>query len=573
MIDDRIAQWPEVWVYFIVGHSRQVPAIIFIHGRGVWHLESVARVRYAPFRVADLGCFTVSFIGALAEVGSPVTGSSSPSRRSRMCDRQQWVKAMGRTFERFSIMLAYAGLASALSASGTIASAAVTGPVGISVTPVELREIIREAYIYGFPMVDSYRIQYSYFVDSDHPEYKGVWNEVHNVARVFTPQDKAIQTPNSDTPYSFLGADLRAEPLVISVPAIRDRYYSLQFIDMFTHNFAYVGSRATGSDSGDYLLAGPQWQGEVPEGIKSVIRSETDFAFVLYRTQLFGIDDLDAVKKIQAQYKVQTLSRIAGTPSPPMHTAGFIKPLSAEAQKSSPEFFGILNFLLQFAPIHPSETALMDRFAKAGIGAGKRFDVAALTPEQFRAVQAGMADAWAAFAKYKAEQIDTGKKSSADGFGTREFLHNDYLARMSSAVLGIYGNSKEEANYPVYFTDSEGRPLEGAHSRYTVRFEPGKLPPVNSFWSLTMYELPASLLTENPINRYLINSPMEPQLVRDADGGITLCIQHDSPGKSKEANWLPAPKGPFFMVMREYWPKAEALDGTWKAPPAVRTTQ
>jgi hypothetical protein len=480
---------------------------------------------------------------------------------------------MSRTFERFSILLSFAGLASALSAPGTIASAADSRPVGISVTPVELREIIREAYVYGFPMVDSYRIQYSYFVDPDHPEFKGAWNEVHSVARVFTPQDKAIQTPNSDTPYSFLGADLRAEPLVISVPAIRDRYYSLQFIDMFTHNFAYVGSRATGSDAGDYLLAGPRWRGEVPKGIRSVIRSETDFAFVLYRTQLFGGDDLDAVKNIQAQYEVQTLSRFAGTPSPSTHAAGFIKPLSAEAQKSSPEFFGILNFLLQFAPIHPSETALRERFAAAGIGAGKRFDVAALTPEQLQAVQAGMADAWAAFAKYKAEQIDTGKKSSADGFGTREFLHNDYLARMSSAVLGIYGNSKEEANYPVYFTDSEGKPLEGAHGRYTVRFEAGKLPPVNSFWSLTMYELPASLLTENPIDRYLINSPMEPQLVRDADGGITLYIQHDSPGKSREANWLPAPKGPFFMVLREYWPKAAALDGTWKAPPAVRTTQ
>ncbi len=472
---------------------------------------------------------------------------------------------MSRTFERFSILLAFAGLASALSVSGTIASAAVTGPVGISATPVELREIIKEAYIYGFPMVDSYRIQYSYFVDSDHPEYKGAWNEVHNVARVFTPQDKAIQTPNSDTPYSFLGADLRAEPLVISVPAIRDRYYSLQFIDMFTHNFAYVGSRATGSDAGNYLLAGPRWHGEVPKGVKSVIRSETDLAFVLYRTQLFGMDDLDAVKKIQLQYGAQTLSRFAGTPSPPTHTAEFVQPLSAEAQRSSPEFFGILNFLLQFAPIHPSETALMDRFAKAGIGAGKQFVVAALTPEQLRAVQAGIADAWNAFAKYKAEQIDTGKKSSADGFGTREFLHNDYLARMSSAVLGIYGNSKEEAHYPVYFTDSEGKPLDGARGRYTVRFEPGKLPPVNSFWSLTMYELPASLLTENTLNRYLINSPMEPQLVRDADGGITLYVQHDSPGENKEANWLPAPKGPFFMVMREYWPKPEALDGTWTA--------
>lgn len=437
--------------------------------------------------------------------------------------------------------------------------------------PSELREIAREAYVYGFPMVDSYRIQHSYFVAEAHPEYKGPWNELHNVARVFTPQDKAIQTPNSDTPYGFLGADLRAEPLVISVPAIRDRYYSLQFIDMYTHNFAYVGSRATGGDAGNYLLAGPGWQGTVPAGIDAVIRSETELAFVLYRTQLFGPDDLEAVRKIQAQYKVQPLSRFTRTKPPPAVPVRFVEPLSAEAQKTSPEFFGILNFLLQFAPTHPSETALMERFARAGIGAGKPFDVAALSPEQRQAMQDGMADAWKAFAQFKADMIDTGRKSSADGFGTREFLGNDYLMRMSSAVLGIYGNSREEANYPAYFTDSEGKPLDGAGNRYTVRFEPGRLPPVNSFWSLTMYELPASLLTENPIGRYLINSTMESTLVRDADGGITLYVQHDSPGKDKEANWLPAPSGPFFMVLREYWPKPQALDGSWKAPPAVRT--
>lgn len=449
-----------------------------------------------------------------------------------------------------------------------------TASAAIEAPPSELREIAKEAYIYGFPMVDSYRIQYSYFVDQANPEFKGAWNQLHNVARVFTPQDKAIQTPNSDTPYSFLGADLRAEPLVISVPAISsDRYYSLQFIDMYTHNFAYVGSRATGSGAGDYLLAGPGWQGVAPEGVKSVIRSETDYAFVLYRTQLFGPDDLDEVRRIQGQYKVQPLSQFAGTTPPPAPAANFIKPLSADAQKKSPEFFGILSYLLQFTPTHSSETALMARFAKAGIVAGKPFDVAALTAEQRQAIEDGMADAWKEFAQFKAEMVDTGKKSSADGFGTREFLGNDYMMRMASAVLGIYGNSKEEANYPAYFTDSEGRPLDGASNRYTVRFEPGKLPPVNSFWSMTMYELPASLLTENPINRYLINSPMEPDLVRDADGGITLYIQHESPGKGKEANWLPAPKGPFFMVMREYWPKPEALDGTWKVPPAVRTAQ
>jgi hypothetical protein len=363
-----------------------------------------------------------------------------------------------------------------------------TTPQGIQATPAELREIVKEAYIYGFPMADSYRIQYSYFVDQNNPEYKGAWNQPHSVARVYTPQDKAIQTPNSDTPYSFLGADLRAEPLVISVPAIpKDRYYSLQFIDMYTHNFAYVGSRATGSDAGHYLLTGPAWLGAVPDGVKSVIRSETDFVFVLYRTQLFGTSDLGEVKKIQAQYSVRPLSQFTGTASPP--------------------------------------------------------------------------------------PADTGKRSSADGFGTREFLHNDYMARMASAVLGIYGNSKEEANYPTYFVDSERNPLNGATSRYTVKFEPGQLPPVNAFWSLTMYELPASLLTDNPIDRYLINSQMEPNLIRDAEGGITLYIQHESPGKSKEPNWLPAPKGPFFMVLREYRPKPEALNGSWKVPQAVRAAE
>jgi hypothetical protein len=448
-------------------------------------------------------------------------------------------------------------------------------PQGIQATPAELREIVKQAYVFGFPMVDSYRIQYSYFVDHTNPEFKGAWNQPHSVARVYTPQDKAIQTPNSDTPYTFLGADLRAEPLVISVPAMpKGRYYSLQFIDMYTHNFAYVGSRATGHEAGHYLLAGPAWEGAVPEGGKSVIRSETNFAFVLYRTQLFGTSDLEEVKKIQAQYEVRPLSQFTATaPPPPAAPVDFMKPLSADAQKTSPQFFAILNFLFRFTPTHPSETALMKRFARAGLGPGQSFDVAALSADQRQAVDQGMADAWQAFAKFKSEEIDTGKKSSGDGFGTREFLKNEYMMRMSAAVLGIYGNSKEEANYPAYFVDSERNPLNGATSRYTVRFAPGQPPPVNAFWSLTMYQLPASLLTENPINRYLINSPMEPNLIRDADGGITLYIQHESPGKNKEPNWLPAPKGPFFMVLREYWPKPEALNGSWKVPQAVRATE
>ena len=162
----------------------------------------------------------------------------------------------------------------------------------------QARAIAKEAYIYGFPIVDNYRVMYSYFVNKDDPEYKGGWNEVHNTARLYTPEDKAIQTPNSDTPYSALGADLRTEPLVLTVPPIeQNRYYSLQFVDLYTYNFAYVGSRTTGNGGGKYLLAGPNWKGDKPDGVNEVIRSDTDLALVLYRTQLFGPSDLDRSRR------------------------------------------------------------------------------------------------------------------------------------------------------------------------------------------------------------------------------------------------------------------------------------
>jgi hypothetical protein len=158
-----------------------------------------------------------------------------------------------------------------------------------------------------------------------------------------------------------------------------------------------------------------------------------------------------------------------------------------------------------------------------------------------------------------------GFSTSGDCLGTREHLKNNYLYRMTAAVLGIYGNSKEEAMYPMYGIDADGKKLDGTN-RYTVHFATGQLPPVNAFWSLTMYEMPASLLSANPLNRYLINSPMLPSLKRDADGGLTLYIQHESPGSEKESNWLPAPAGPFMCAMRLYWPTEEALSGQWKAP-------
>jgi len=438
------------------------------------------------------------------------------------------------------------------------------------VTPAEARAIAKEAYVYGFPMVDSYRIQHAYFVDSKNPEYKAPWNHLRNIPRVYTPADKTIQTPNSDTPYSMIGMDLRAEPMVLTVPVIeKDRYFTIQLIDAYTFNFAYIGSRTTGNDGGSFLIAGPGWKGETPKGVKKVIRSETEFVLGAYRTQLFDAADLDNVKKVQAGYKAEPLSAFLGQPAPKAAPAiEFIEPLTPETERTALQFFNVLNFVLQFCPTDPSEVELMARFAKIGVGAGQTFDANKLSPEMKTAVEQGMADAWADLASLK-KRIDKGEVTSGDLFGTREYLKNNYLYRMAAAVLGIFGNSKQEAMYPIYAVDADGQKLDGTN-RYTLHFAPDQLPPVNAFWSLTMYEMPSSLLVANPINRYLINSPMLPQLKRDADGGLTLVIQNESPGKDKEANWLPAPKGPFMMVLRLYWPKEEALDGKWIAPPLTQ---
>jgi len=457
-----------------------------------------------------------------------------------------------------------------LAGAGYIAYQSVKPKEGLNITPGDARAIASDAYIYGFPMVDSYRILYAYFVNANDPEHKGPWNQVLNAPRVYTPEDKTVQTPNSDTPYSTVGLDLRAEPLVLTVPVVeKSRYFSVQLVDLYTFNFAYIGSRTTGNDGGSFLITGPGWTGDKPDGIEMVIPCETQFALAVYRTQLFDPGDLDNVKKVQAGYKVQTLSQFLGKPTTEAPKIDFIKPLTPDQERTSPELFNILNFVLQFCPTVPSEKDLMTRFARLSIGGGLTFDAGKLSPELSKAVEDGMADAWQTFAGLQ-KQIDAGEVTSGDMFGTREYLKNNYLYRMAGAVLGIYGNSKEEAWYPAYSVDSGGQKLDGSN-RYTLRFPPGQLPPANGFWSITMYELPSRLLCANPLNRYLINSPMLPSLQRDADDGLTLFIQHESPGKDKESNWLPAPAGPFFMVLRIYWPKPEAVDGTWKAPPLMRT--
>ena len=285
---------------------------------------------------------------------------------------------------------------------------------------------------------------------------------------------------------------------MLTVPAIeKGRYFSVQLIDYYTFNFDYIGTRTTGNGGGSFLLAGPGWKGATPKGVKKVFRCETELAFPAYRTQLFDPADIENVKKVQAGYKVQPLSAFLGQPAPKAAPAiDFIKPLTPAEEKTSPQFFNILNFVLQFCPTVPSEKELMARFAKIGVGAGKIFDAGKLSPELKMAIEQGMADAWADFAGVK-KRIEEGKVTAGDLFGTRQYLKNNYLYRMAAAVLGIYGNSKQEAMYPAYYVDATKQKLDGAN-RYALRFALGQLPPVDAFWSLTMYDEPQSLLVANP---------------------------------------------------------------------------
>jgi len=437
----------------------------------------------------------------------------------------------------------------------------------------EARQTVEDAFIYGFPMVMNYTVFYQYFIDKSSGQYKAPLNTLYNTAEVYTPKDTAVVTPNSDTPYSFIAMDLRAEPFVICNPEIeKSRYFSVQLVDFYTFNYGYMGSRTTGNGAQCNMVAGPRWNGAKPDGIANVFHSETDFSMAIIRTQLFNAADLADVQKIQAGYRGETLSHFERKPAPPAPAE--IKWPAISKQVVEADFFGYLNFLLRFCPpIGPAkvEVPLRARFASVGIEAGKPFATGDLTREQQMMLKGAME---IGFVRIKQKVATLGEDVNGwrvftTGFGDRQKYAGDWTLRAAAAMAGIYGNSPAEAMYPLLGTDSEGNKPDCSNNRYTLTFPAGQLPPVNAFWSVTMYNGTTQLLIDNPINRYLINSPMLPDLKKNADGSLTIYMQKDSPGKDHESNWLPAPDGPIYVAMRLYWPKETALKGEWKPPPVL----
>jgi hypothetical protein len=438
----------------------------------------------------------------------------------------------------------------------------------------ETKAIAEEGFIYGLPIVMNYAVMYEYCVDKNSGQYKGHFNTIVNEARVFTYKDTSVITPNSDTPYSMLWLDLRAEPMVISVPAVeKKRYYSVMLCDGNTFNYGYIGSRATGNGPGDYMVVGPDWKGETPAGIKKVFRSSTQFSLVIFRTQLFNAKDMPNVIKVQAGYKARPLSAYLHQPAPPAAPAVNFPGISKELVKEN--FFEYLDFALQFAPPGPEETEIRAKLARIGIGQGKSFDFKDLSLEHKAEVGLGMKEGDKKVDEFIATAVTpvNGWRVGAV-FGDRVFFNGNWLLRAAAAKGGIYGNDAVEAMYPMTRWTANGEELDGSKHNYTLTFAAGQYPPVNAFWSVTMYDGKSQLLIKNPINRYLINSPMLPNMKKNRDGSFTIYIQKDSPGADKKANWLPAPDGPIYLVMRLYWPKTSPPSilppgkGTWQ-PPAV----
>ena len=433
-------------------------------------------------------------------------------------------------------------------------------------TPAEAQAIAEEAWLYAYAPLQGYQTFWNQTQNKAFPGYVGGFNRFRHYSRPASPADTDIVTPNNDTPYSWAWLDLRAEPMVLKLPAVpAPRYAVNQWFDLYTHNFAYTGVRTTGRNGGTYLFAGPRWQGSVPKGITKVFRAETEFIGTLTRTQLNGPDDIPSLQALQAQVELIPLSRFEGTKAPP--PAAQVQWPAWDASKAEGiGFIGYLNALLPFMPTVPSERAMMARFARIGIGPGRPFNPNQFSPSIRKAIEAGVS---AAAANLRTKAL--AQKSSKGFFGTREELGGDYITyRSMGAMLGIYGNSSAEALYASQQTGPDGSVLDGRR-RWVLRFPAGQLPPVSEFWSITMYNLPQRLLVDNPIHRYSIGDRTK-GLKLGADGSLEIYLQHENPGPEKASNWLPAPAGPFFFVARLYGPGQTALSGQWQLPALVEQT-
>ncbi|HEU4388878.1 MAG TPA: DUF1254 domain-containing protein [Blastocatellia bacterium] len=421
-----------------------------------------------------------------------------------------------------------------------------------------VHDLAVQAYVYAYPLV---------LVGQTRQLRRAPLNQFAHLQSFPSAGFTAVVRPNIDTLYSAAWLDLSHEPVILSVPDTAGRYYVMQLLDAWTETFALPGSRTTGSKPGHFLIAGPGWKGATPKDVK-VIQSPTNTVWIIGRTQTNGPSDYENVRAIQRGYKLAPLSMwekgTVGAPERLTPPADRRTPPEQVAAMDAATFFKVFASLLKETSPHPVDAPLLEQLKSIGIEAGKDFDIARLTSRNAEALERAVKDARAMIAERARSHGDVRNGWRFPGKNTGRY-GRAYLDRAAVALFGLGALPAEEAIYPNSFRDDDGNALNGAN-RYVLRFERGKLPPAGAFWSVTMYD-PTGYFVSNPINRYGLGD--RDKLEFDKDGSLEIYIQHESPGKEKEANWLPAPAGDFSLTLRLYVPKAAALDGSWK-PPAVR---
>ncbi|HEY6505939.1 MAG TPA: DUF1254 domain-containing protein [Chitinophagaceae bacterium] len=424
----------------------------------------------------------------------------------------------------------------------------------------------KDAYIYGLPLVlmDITRRQMS------NPAAKDLYTPVNQFRHNSSFPDasfKNVVRPNADTYYSVAWLDLAGEPVVLSLPNTKGRYYMMPIMDAYSNVFAAPGTRTTGNEAGIFLISGPQWTGTVPKGMKN-IQSPTNTAWIIGRTQVNSKEDgANIVVPLQRGYKLTPLSAWGKTYTAPKPGADNTIPKGDPNTiiKSMPveEYFNYVNELLAKNQPPAADKTAIDNFASIGIGAGKKFDLNAIPSGAKEAVSNIPKEVFTVFDHEisVSNKLVNGWNTGRKVIGT---YGTDYSSRASVAFFGLGANLREDAIYPSCNFDNEGNLLNGANN-YVLHFDKGKTPPANAFWSLTLYD-PDGYFVDNTINRYTLGD--RSSLKINADGSINIYIQKNNPGNDKASNWLPAPAGDFNLLLRVYWPKEEMLNGSW-SPPAV----
>lgn len=428
-----------------------------------------------------------------------------------------------------------------------------------------------DAYIYGYPLVMmdmTKRVMTNYATATPTGAPMG---QFFNARSYPNPLDKTVTSPNADTLYSVAWLNLVREPYVLHVPSEHDRYYLMPMLDGWTNVFSAPGTRTTGTLAQDFVIVGPDWDGSLPKGL-AVIHAPTNMVWIIGRTYCTGdAKDYAAVHAIQDQYQLVPLSAYGKTDVPIRNTIDpaidMKTPVRDQVNKmDAATFFKRLAELLKDNPPAVADAPMVEKLAKLGIVPGKPFDMSKLDSEEAIGLTAAVDAAQQKIMEhyYKAGMVKNNWSITMEAgtYGT------DYLQRALLAAMGLGANLPQDAIYPTTKFDKDGEPLNGTNN-YVMHFKKGQLPPVNGFWSLTMYNTEYFFI-KNPLNRYSIN-PRD-GFHYNADGSLDIYIQHVSPGKDKEANWLPAPEEAFILMLRFYWPKQAILDGSW-LPPAVEKVE